>query len=130
MNKEHLTIKGLSRIIALKANMNLGLSEELLVAFKNVIPEDRPQVTNQTIQDVNWFVNCGHVYKKKRGSIHFMVTKFSDITEKLIPLLQNYFTIGEKHKDFHDFCQVSYMIKEKEHLTKNGLFRYATKLIK
>ena len=50
-----------------------------------------------------------------------MVTKFSDITEKLIPLLQNYFTIGEKHKDFHDCCQVSYMIKEKEHLTKNGL---------
>ena len=75
----------------------------------------------QLMSNIASYLNCGHVYKKKRGSIHFMVTKFSDIAKKLIPLLQNYFTIGEKHKDFQDFCQVSYMIKEKEHLTKNGL---------
>ena len=36
--KEHLTIEGLHKIVAIKASLNLGLSEELKVAFTNVIP--------------------------------------------------------------------------------------------
>ena len=32
-NKEHLTIKGLHKIVAIKASMNKGLSDELKVAF-------------------------------------------------------------------------------------------------
>lgn len=66
------------------------------------------------------YLNCGRVYKK-RDTFHLMVGKFSDICEKIIPLLQNHLTIGEKSKDFYDFCQVSYMMKKKEHLTNDGL---------
>ena len=36
--------------------MNLGLSEDLSEAFPNIIPENRPQVINQIIQYVNWFI--------------------------------------------------------------------------
>lgn len=32
-NKEHLTIEGVNKIVAIKASMNLGLSDELKVAF-------------------------------------------------------------------------------------------------
>lgn len=53
VKKEHLTTIGLNLIVALKANLNLGLSAELLGAFKEVIPVERPQATNQTIQDPN-----------------------------------------------------------------------------
>ena len=56
INKKHLTIDGLLSIIALKASMNLGLSEDLSEAFPNIIPENRPQVINQIIQYVNWFI--------------------------------------------------------------------------
>src|SRR5262245_6321627 len=35
-NKVHLTIEGLNKIIAIRASMNLGLPEELKVAFSNV----------------------------------------------------------------------------------------------
>jgi hypothetical protein len=40
--KEHLTQVGLEKILALKFNLNKGLSKELLEAFPNIIPVARP----------------------------------------------------------------------------------------
>jgi hypothetical protein len=45
-NKEHLTTEGLEKIIAIKATINNGLSEELKANFPNVIPVERPVVEN------------------------------------------------------------------------------------
>lgn len=42
--KEHLTDEGLEKIVALKASMNLGLSQKLKVAFSYVVPINRPIV--------------------------------------------------------------------------------------
>ena len=52
--KEHLTEAGLAKIVALKASMNTGLSEELKLAFPKVIPVTRPLVEDQEIKDPNW----------------------------------------------------------------------------
>ena len=52
--KEHLTPEGLREIIAIKASMNLGLSEELKLAFPDVVPVVRPLVENPKILDPNW----------------------------------------------------------------------------
>ena len=41
-NKQHLTLAGLHEIVAIKAAMNLGLSESLKTAFPNVVPRIRP----------------------------------------------------------------------------------------
>jgi hypothetical protein len=47
LNKEHLTMEGLNKIVAIKASMNRGhLSSELKVGFPNIIPVDRPLVLN------------------------------------------------------------------------------------
>ena len=42
--KEHLTPDGLRKIVALKAAMNLGLSEKLKQAFPDVVEAERPHV--------------------------------------------------------------------------------------
>ena len=42
--KEHLTKEGLIKILAIKASMNLGLSEKLKLAFPDVVPVERPEV--------------------------------------------------------------------------------------
>ena len=54
LNKEHLTIEGLRKIVAIKASMNKGLSEELKAAFPNILPVPRPSVLNSKIKDPNW----------------------------------------------------------------------------
>lgn len=52
--KEHLTIEGIQKIIAIKASLNWGLSDELKAAFSNIIPIQRPLVVDQVIKDPNW----------------------------------------------------------------------------
>ena len=42
--KEHLTIEGLRKIVAIKAAMNNGLNDVLKKAFPNVVPVERPEV--------------------------------------------------------------------------------------
>lgn len=48
-NKEHLTEKGLLKLVAIKASMNLGISPELKSAFPGIIPQDRPNVLEPNI---------------------------------------------------------------------------------
>jgi hypothetical protein len=43
--KEHLTEQGLRRIVALKAGINLGLSNKLKEAFLHIVPVKRYSVT-------------------------------------------------------------------------------------
>ena len=46
---------------------------------------------------------------------------FSDITEKIIPFYKKYPIVGVKVLDFNDFGKIAEMIKDKKHLTKEGL---------
>ena len=54
--------------------------------------------------------------------------KFSYIIEKIIPFFNKYPILGVKYLDFLDFCKVAQIMKNKNHLTKDGLEKI--KLIK
>jgi hypothetical protein len=53
-SKEHLTAEGLQKLVAIKASMNNGLTEELKAAFPNTIPFQRPKVMDGVIKDPRW----------------------------------------------------------------------------
>jgi len=170
VQKEHLTLEGLAKIVALKASMNMGLSEELKAAFSqgDLVPISRPSVVDPEIKDPNWLVgfvdgegcffiniinsprhrlgiqvqlvfqltqhsrdvalmeslinylDCGNI-SKKRETFVFIVTKFSDIENKIIPFFQKYPLLGVKRSDYLDFCRVAELMQNKAHLTKEGL---------
>ena len=169
LNKEHLSLEGLQKIVAIKGSMNKGLSDQLQAAFKGgIIPISRPLIENKVISNIDWlagfttaegcfFVNiqksattksgvniqlefnlsqhkrderllvslveffgCGNTYT--RGNIcRFRVTNLTDIITKIIPIFKENPTIGAKFKDFEDFCLVAEMLKDKKHLTPEGL---------
>lgn len=48
-NKEHLTIEGFRKIIAIRASMNKGLSDQLKEIFSDIVPVSRPLVEDYTI---------------------------------------------------------------------------------
>ena len=54
---------------------------------------------------------------------HFVVTKFSDIRNKVIPFFDKYKIEGVKSLDFEDWYKVAKIIETKGHLTKEGLDR-------
>ena len=66
------------------------------------------------------YFDCGNIYK--RGEVmDLKVTKFYDITNKIIPFFQKYPILGVKSKDFEDWCRVVVLMKENKHLTEKGL---------
>ena len=52
--KEHLTEEGVLKIVALKASINLGLSDKLKVLFPDIIPVQRPVVEVKPISNPQW----------------------------------------------------------------------------
>jgi hypothetical protein len=49
--KEHLSTKGFTQILSIKAALNNGLSSQLEAAFPNITPYSRPIILTQPIKD-------------------------------------------------------------------------------
>jgi hypothetical protein len=49
-NKEHLTEKGINKIISIRASINKGLTESLKSILPNIVPVERPIIKNQIIK--------------------------------------------------------------------------------
>ena len=68
------------------------------------------------------FWGCGNLQSKAgKTVVNFVARKYSDLTDKIIPFFKKYPILGEKSKDFGDFCQVAELMRTKSHLTLEGL---------
>nr|YP_010833292.1 LAGLIDADG endonuclease [Agaricus bitorquis]WFG54039.1 LAGLIDADG endonuclease [Agaricus bitorquis] len=67
------------------------------------------------------FVNCGAVYSKGENAFDFIVSKFADNLNIIIPIFKNYPIQGIKQLEYQDFCQVAALIDIGKHLTEEGL---------
>ena len=85
-------------------------------------PVFQHKVDKNLLEKFTYFLYCGRIsIKESTGIVTFSVTNFKDITEKIIPFFQEYPILGVKAKDFEDFKKASYLIKNKAHLTSEGL---------
>lgn len=66
------------------------------------------------------YLDCGKVFRA-REAVDFVVTKFSDLSEKIIPLFEKYPLQGAKSQDLLDFKIIAKLMKNKAHLTKEGV---------
>jgi hypothetical protein len=66
------------------------------------------------------YFDCGKM-SKSRKIINFRVTRINDMVEKIIPFFDKNKIIGEKSKDFEDFKQIAFLMKNKAHNTPEGL---------
>jgi hypothetical protein len=58
---------------------------------------------------------------KSREAVDLNVIQFSVLTDKLLPLLEKYPIQGVKLQDYYDFIKVVELVKNKAHLTSEGL---------
>jgi len=93
LNKQHLTLSGLHKIVAIKASMNLGLSESLQAAFPDVIPRIRPLANNPSIIDPEWLTG----FAAAEGC--FFVHIFKSPTHKLKEGVQLEFNLTQHNRD-------------------------------
>jgi len=66
------------------------------------------------------YLGCGNVYAYGTA-VDYKITKFVDLTEKVLPLFEKYSLQGVKLLDYLDFVKVIELMKNKEHLTAEGL---------
>lgn len=76
------------------------------------------------------FFNCGYTYKNREAFV-YRVEKSSDVQNKVIPFFKKYPIPfgpkpagqgqGVKYLNYLVFCKAAEYIKNKEHLTKQGL---------
>lgn len=53
-NKDHLTVEGLQKFVAIRSSLNRGLTAELESAFQNIVLINRPDVVDIEIKDPAW----------------------------------------------------------------------------
>lgn len=76
----------------------------------------------ELLKNIVTYLNCGRYYKSPtRDEAQYLVTNFSDISNKIIPLLNEYPLIGVKREDYLDFVKIANLIKSKDHLTEEGI---------
>jgi hypothetical protein len=56
-----------------------------------------------------------------RDRYKISVANISDLVNIVIPIFEKNLIYGAKHKDFLDFCKRVHIIKNKGHLTSEGL---------
>lgn len=66
------------------------------------------------------YFDCGRC-TYGRNEVNFIISKFGDINNKIIPLFNQHPMLGTKQADFLDFCQIAMLVENKEHLTKEGV---------
>ena len=92
------------------------VGEAVRLEFRIVQHSKDEQLMRSLIQ----YWDCGNVYKF-REAIEFRIHKFSDITYKIIPFFNKYPIHGIKALDYADFVKAADIMKEKGHLTAEGL---------
>jgi hypothetical protein len=102
--------------IPLKKSLSSKLGETVWLRF----------ILTQHIRDKEFLenlistLNCGR-YIAKSDYGEFVVEKFTDVNEKIIPIFETFKLHGVKSKEFEDFKNVAELIKIKAHLTREGL---------
>jgi hypothetical protein len=94
---------------------------QIFLVFK-LVQHSRDEQLMRSLVD---YLGCGNIYVYA-SAVEYRVTKFSDLTDKIIPLFQKYQIQGAKHLDYTDFVSVIELMKNKKHLTEEGLDKIIT----
>lgn len=76
----------------------LGLAVRLSFNISQHIRDEK------LLRSLKIYLNCGIIHIDSNGLVRYVISKFSDIVEKLIPLLHKHPLLGNKWTDFKDFC--------------------------
>lgn len=76
----------------------------------------------QTLKSLVQYLDCGKVYiRSKENAVDFKITRLELLLDKIVPLFEKYPLSGSKAKDFADWSRIALLIKDKTHLTPEGL---------
>lgn len=94
--------------------------KELLIGICNYFNMLKLKISTNTNNKLSLKEKNKYIYETKTTCM-LQIKKYSDIEEIIIPFFDKYPILGVKSLDFSDFKKVSLIIKNKEHITFEGL---------
>ena len=67
------------------------------------------------------FLGCGKIRYRKDGICYFDVRKTEDLVNIVVPFFRKYPLLSRKNDVFIIFCEALELVKNKRHLTKEGM---------
>lgn len=102
--------------VALKKSPESKIGETVWLRF--ILTQDNRD--EDLLKSLISTLNCGR-YISKSGYGEFIVEKFTDVNDKVIPIFEEFKLHGIKPKNYEDFKKVALFMKNKVHLTREGL---------
>ncbi len=109
--------EGSFRAFIKKSNTNQGYAVQLKFQLTQHTRD------KQLLEFIATYLECGR-YEARSGDIQagsFVVSKITDLTEKILPFFDKYPFLGSKGHDFAEFKKASLLVFNKVHLTQSGL---------
>jgi len=75
----------------------------------------------ELLKKISIQLNCGTIQDNSANATMLQTKKLSDIEMKILPFFEKYPLQGVKRLEYEDFRNVSFLMKNKEHLTEEGL---------
>ena len=105
-------------------NKNSDRLPEIRLIFEIELREDDEPI----LREIQKVLGCGNIYRldyeryaKWRPHVKLKVSNFNDISQKIIPFFTRYPLQAKKRLQFRQFCRVAELIKDKQHLTIEGV---------
>jgi predicted secreted acid phosphatase len=74
------------------------------------------------LENIKYTLGVGNIfYNSNDKTYKFKVSNINDLSNVIIPHFKKYYLITQKRVDFELFSKIIEIIKNKEHLTKEGL---------
>ena len=116
LQKEHLSLEGIKKLVLIKSSMNLGLSPELKAHFPDLTVQPKEKISDYKIKDPQWVAGFSSgeacfivdINKSKSNQIGYSVNLRIMISqhardELLLCSLINYINCGKLYKNNNSF---------------------------
>lgn len=103
--------------IRLGKSVKYATGYQVQVRFR--IAQDKRDLTLLGI--IASYLGCGTIQSTGRNVANIEISNYKDLVNIIIPFFNKYPILGSKFLDFEDFCRVAELMKNKAHLTKEGL---------
>jgi len=106
--------------VSLRFTINLHIREEQVIKGLATFFKLYETKVSKTAHVIETDVKYNNIYILEKN-VALQITKISDIVNTIIPFFEKYPIVGIKSLDFANFKKVADMVKNKEHLTSEGI---------